>query len=179
MDNTIKTKPKSTPEVYAASKSAKTRCHTWMSKCRKYSASYQEAELWNSLNPHLCVWRESSFGLGPGYSALGSSAGLCEAAGGAAAVGVRGLGCGLVQRELEAFILCLPTDTNTNSMWCFHSNIVCFAFACHAFNTVHNYTRTDPSPLERLFIEEHKQPICTCVFGFSLGAKTHLHLFSN
>lgn len=79
--------------------------------------------MWKSLNPHLCVWREPSFGLGPGSSALGSPAVLCEAAAGAAAVGERGLGRGLVQRKLEPFVLCLPKDTNINSMWHIHSEI--------------------------------------------------------
>lgn len=128
-----------------------------------------------TLNPHLCIWRESSFGLGPGHSALGSSAVLCEAAGGVAAVGERGLGRGLVQRKLEAFILCLPTqDTSTNSTWCIHSNIVdVLHFTSHRFNKVYNYTRRDPSPQERQFITNHKQPMCTCLFGFSPGVKTH------
>lgn len=128
-----------------------------------------------TLNPHLCVWRESSFGLGPGYSALGNSAVLCEAAGGVAAVGERGLGRGLVQRKLEAFILCLPTqDKGINSTWCIHNNIV-DVLHLHVTDLIRSIITQGeiPVPWKGCLLQTTNSTMCTCVFGFSLGAKTH------
>lgn len=97
-----------------------------MLKCCMFVWFGAQSQSSKTFNPHLCVWREPSFGLGPGYSTLGGSAALCQAAGCAAAVGERGLGGDLVQRKLEAFILRLPKDTSKHSMWCILSNIVGF-----------------------------------------------------
>ena len=70
------------------------------------------------IEPHLGVGGESSLGLGSGHSALGCSAVLSEA-GGSTAEGDGGLGvCHLVQRQLESFILSIPTEAYTYSMDC-------------------------------------------------------------
>lgn len=95
--------------------------HVSITSCMWSEAKWKNSEM---LNAHLCVRWESSFGLGPRHSAPGCSAVVREAAAGAAAVGERGLGRGLVQRKLEAFILCLPENTSRSSMWCIHSNTV-------------------------------------------------------
>lgn len=127
----------------------------------------------NTLNPHLSVRRESCFGLGPGYSALGSPAVVCEAAGGAAAVGERGLGCGLVQRKLEAFVLRLPKDTNIHSMWCVHSNTVHVLHSRVVDLIWSIITQAEiPVPLKGCLLK-NTNSLCVPVFGCSPGAKSH------
>lgn len=65
------------------------------------------------LNANLGIWWEPGLGFRTESPGLGSSTVLCEAA---ATVEERGFGIGLIQRELEPIILCLPKNRDRNPL---------------------------------------------------------------
>lgn len=121
-----------------------------------------------AMYPHLCVRGEPGFGLGPGHSALGGSAGLRQAGGAAAAAaGEGGLGPGLVQRQLEPFILRLAKHTSIHSQL----NPLCFAF--HIYKQSLITQGQIPVSLKGCLLITQTAHVYLHVWFFSKCKKTH------